>query len=415
MAEARDSVPVETFTRDLHRALLNAYDPVELVRSPLIDLFSLRQHPDAPAALRRIFQEAIAALRPDDATPPHADAWRLYHILRYRYIDLIPQREIAKGMALSVRQFRRHEVAALQVLANYLWTRHGLQFRAKPGTLAEGEASAAGARDGEMQWLRSSFVSEATDIRAVVQAALKTVAPLFASSEVDVASELPDALPRLAVQTITLRQALVNILSSAAHCVPGGRIEVVAEAQGLQVGIRIEPESGSGAAAPLTGEDNEGLEMARQLVTLSGGTLELAPGTTPQVPFTAVLLLPEIQQFGVLIIDDNVDTQQLFRRYLEGTRYSFVGAGSPQDALTLAAELAPKIIILDVMLPGMDGWEVLGRLREHPATRAIPVIVCTILPQERLALTLGAAAFLRKPVTRSDLLNTLHQLCAGGS
>jgi len=64
---------------------------------------------------------------------------------------------------------------------------------------------------------------------------------------------------------------------------------------------------------------------------------------------------------------------------------------------------------LDVMLPGIDGWELLGQLREHPQTSCIPVVVCTILPQEPLALALGAAAFLRKPVSREALLSALDR------
>jgi CheY-like chemotaxis protein len=61
------------------------------------------------------------------------------------------------------------------------------------------------------------------------------------------------------------------------------------------------------------------------------------------------------------------------------------------------------------MLPGLDDWEMLGRLREHPQTHGVPVIICTILPQEQLALALGAAAFLRKPVRREQLLAKLDQ------
>jgi CheY-like chemotaxis protein len=65
---------------------------------------------------------------------------------------------------------------------------------------------------------------------------------------------------------------------------------------------------------------------------------------------------------------------------------------------------------LDAMLPGTDGWELLGRLREHPSTRHIPIIICTILPQEQLAHTLGAAGFLRKPVKQEEFLKLLDQL-----
>jgi len=69
----------------------------------------------------------------------------------------------------------------------------------------------------------------------------------------------------------------------------------------------------------------------------------------------------------------------------------------------------PQIIVLDVMMPQTDGWRVLSRLRQHPLTSNIPVIVCTILAQEALALSLGANAFLRKPVTRQAFLAALDR------
>ena len=115
------------------------------------------------------------------------------------------------------------------------------------------------------------------------------------------------------------------------------------------------------------------------------------------------------ERLPVLVIDDNVDTLQLMQRYLSNSRYHFVGASDPEQALALAEELSPAIIVLDVMLPGVDGWELLGRLREHPKTSEIPVIVCTILPQRQLALMLGAAEFIRKPVTRRILLSALDR------
>ncbi|MBI2939336.1 MAG: response regulator [Chloroflexi bacterium] len=89
--------------------------------------------------------------------------------------------------------------------------------------------------------------------------------------------------------------------------------------------------------------------------------------------------------------------------------YQFRGARQPEEALGQAEEVAFAAIVLDVMLPGIDGWELLGRFREHPRTQNVPVVVCTILPQEQLALTLGAAAFIRKPVTRQALLSALDR------
>ena len=65
---------------------------------------------------------------------------------------------------------------------------------------------------------------------------------------------------------------------------------------------------------------------------------------------------------------------------------------------------------MDVMQPGINDWELLGQLRVLPALQGVPIIVCTILPQEDLALALGAAAYLRKPINREVLLSTLDQL-----
>ncbi len=152
--------------------------------------------------------------------------------------------------------------------------------------------------------------------------------------------------------------------------------------------------------------------MARQLVTLSGGSLEVSASTRQSRPFVARLLFPATEQVGVLVIDDNVDTLQLLERYLAATRYRFVAAPDPQRALALAEELAPQVVVLDVMLPGIDGWELLGRLRAHPRTHAIPIIICTVLPQDQLALALGATAFIRKPVDRSAFLSALDRLVA---
>jgi CheY-like chemotaxis protein len=71
--------------------------------------------------------------------------------------------------------------------------------------------------------------------------------------------------------------------------------------------------------------------------------------------------------------------------------------------------LCDTLIVLDVMMPEEDGWMLLGQFREHPRMRGIPIIICTIVPQEQLALSLGAAQFLRKPVTRAMLLAALDR------
>jgi CheY-like chemotaxis protein len=78
----------------------------------------------------------------------------------------------------------------------------------------------------------------------------------------------------------------------------------------------------------------------------------------------------------------------------------------------LLEELPPQIIVLDVMMPGEDGWVLLSQLREHPQTGHIPVIICSILPDAELARDLGAADFVRKPVRKTALLSALDRQLA---
>jgi len=121
------------------------------------------------------------------------------------------------------------------------------------------------------------------------------------------------------------------------------------------------------------------------------------------------LWLQVAERYSVLFIDDNDDSLRLMQRYLTGTQFAFYGACDPEQVIGLAEECAPRVILLDIMLPEIDGWELLGRLRAHPTLGGVPVIISTILPHQQLAASLGAAGFLRKPVSREALLQALDQ------
>jgi CheY-like chemotaxis protein len=183
---------------------------------------------------------------------------------------------------------------------------------------------------------------------------------------------------------------------------------------GQEFGVELAAEGGQ-APAPETqaatrAEVAEELAMAGRLLDLCCGQLTMPALGAAAALLTISVTLPVAPQTTVLVVDDNADTLRLLQRYLSGTRYRFLGVRDPAQAVAAADMVSPAAIVLDVMLPGVDGWELLSRLREHPHTRGVPVIVCTILPQERVALMLGAAAFLRKPVSREALLVALDQL-----
>jgi CheY-like chemotaxis protein len=76
----------------------------------------------------------------------------------------------------------------------------------------------------------------------------------------------------------------------------------------------------------------------------------------------------------------------------------------------MTRQLQPDVIILDIMIPEMDGWQVLQTLHAAPATKAIPILVCSVFYDPDLALTLGAADVLKKPVRKEDLVSALKKL-----
>ncbi len=405
------------FLHELRRVLTALYDPGTLRRSPLIRLFGVDKREDEISALQRIVIDAIEALKPGDNVPAGSNTWRVHRILYDRYVDQSTQQEVAADLALSTRQLRRQEKIAQEILADYLWTHYNLEQkaslldRATQIELVKEEEERTPSRAQELAWLKRTLPNEPVDVQKMVKAVLETAGPLLDNLRVRVDHDVPAGPLALRVPSTAVRQALLHVLTVAAACAPGGEVHIAIEAvpQRALARLRITARCPTTSPGHLSSVHREDLEMAHQLIQVANGSLQARLDPSAEIPFTATILLPTAEQLPVLVIDDNVDTLQLMQRYLSNSRYRFVGASDPEQALALAEELSPAIIVLDVMLPGVDGWELLGRLREHPKTSDIPVIVCTILPQRQLALMLGAAEFIRKPVTRKILLSALDR------
>jgi CheY-like chemotaxis protein len=120
-----------------------------------------------------------------------------------------------------------------------------------------------------------------------------------------------------------------------------------------------------------------------------------------------MLELPLWLQPTVLVIDDNEGLPDLFQRYLQGTPWQVLAAATAEEGLRLAHERHPHAIVLDILMPGTDGWSVLQELKANPATAHIPVLVCSVFSDPELARAQGAAAFIPKPVSRQALLQAL--------
>ena len=115
----------------------------------------------------------------------------------------------------------------------------------------------------------------------------------------------------------------------------------------------------------------------------------------------------------LLAIEDNEGIVRVFQGYLATYGYVVMGATSGDEALRLAREVSPIAITLDIMMPTQDGWEILQVLKSDPVTRSIPVIICSVLEDPQLARSLGAVAYLQKPISQADLLDVLSRLPGG--
>jgi CheY-like chemotaxis protein len=109
----------------------------------------------------------------------------------------------------------------------------------------------------------------------------------------------------------------------------------------------------------------------------------------------------------VLAVDDDPGVISLYRRFLESEGYQVVGVTNSEEVLDKASELQPLAITLDVLMPTKDGWQVLRELKANPQTQHIPIIMCSIVSNEGLGFSLGAADYLVKPIMEEELLAAL--------
>ena len=109
----------------------------------------------------------------------------------------------------------------------------------------------------------------------------------------------------------------------------------------------------------------------------------------------------------MLVIDDDDNAQDMMRKFLEKQDCSILQAKTGEDGLKLAAEHLPDVITLDVMMPEMDGWEVLAALQANDVTKNIPVIMLTMANEPDIGYSLGATDYLTKPVNWDELSNVL--------
>jgi CheY-like chemotaxis protein/transcriptional regulator with XRE-family HTH domain len=404
-----DRVAREQLLKWLRDALNRLQDPSYLRRSPLVALFAIPNRSDTPVVLRRILIETVESLEPAGDTAPESRAWRIYESVFYRYIEGFSQEDVADQLGISVRQLRREQRAAFEAMVYKLCERFDVEPRWPRETDVEIDVQMPtknAALNEELAWLKNAPPERSTDLNQTLPTVVDLVQPLAAQHGVHLEVAMDDSLPCLSLDPVAFRQILLNLLSVAIPGASGNQITLLARPTSWEVEIEVRGRRASSELEAVSDSEEASMDIAQRLTGLCGGKLTVS---TDGSAFSATLILPALEQLPVLAIDDNASALQLLQRYVTGTRYRLTGTRDPEEALNLAEKLSPQIIVLDVMMPRVDGWEILGRLRQHPLTSHIPVIVCTILAQKELALSLGASAFLCKPVTRQVFVAALDQ------
>jgi len=278
--------------------------------------------------------------------------------------------------------------------------------------------------------------TEPVAVAALVSEVADTVRPLIEGRNNELEVQVADDVGAIEIDLTRLRQILLNLLSNAAKFTEKGSIRVQAERQAdwivfrvSDTGIGMTPAQLERIFDPFAQADSSttrkyggsglGLAICKQYCRIMDG--EIAVESTPGEGATFTVRLP-YKEAGVetaapaparagdtvLVIDDNPTVHDLITRILAPAGFRIASATNGEQGLRLALSEQPLAIILDVMMPVMDGWEVLARLKADPELAAIPVIMQTMLDDQKRGYALGATDYIVKPIDRDRLLATLR-------
>jgi len=411
-------------------ALLSLYDPPALAATPLAAELGERGAPKSAKALYDLVVATIERLKPLDPAPLQSHGWRCYRYLYLRYVECQSHASIAEDLGISLRQAARVHQDGLQVLANLLCANAGaVPARTSPVVPPSNEAVAPPhGRDSPPRrtspWWEAELATVgrqqpdgAVDVADVVASVRETFGRFASAHRGELRIELPGGLSPVRVNRVALRQILLNLLLYLVRVAQthGDGPEIAISLRGAQTGGAVTltadwegPASAAADISPLASEDAMLLTAAKRLAQLQGATIAEVGGHQP--PSSLFLRLPVGVMRTVLLIDDNPDVGELFGRMLAKTRYHLTQVRTANRALGVVRESPPDAIILDVVMPTRDGWEIQAALQSDRRTADVPVVICSVLPDRELALSLGAADFLAKPVTRATLLRSLDRL-----
>ena len=302
---------------------------------------------------------------------------------------------------------------------------------------------------------RMEIFAEDFDVAAVVRDVAATVETLIAKKGNTLSLQVAQDLGSAHTDVTKLRQSLINLLSNAAKFTEAGQITLSAGCEQqdgaawltfsvTDTGIGMSPEQQAKLFQRFSQADKSttrrfggtglGLAITRAFTHMLGGEITVVSaegqGTTftIQIParFEERLAADLVEQAEhdipsvvdepastaashVLVIDDDAATRDLLARFLQRDGFQVVTAPDGRAGLEQARVLRPRVILLDVTMPRMDGWSVLRALRADSELGATPVIMVTVLDEQNLAFSLGATDYLQKPVEWGQLKEAMER------
>jgi signal transduction histidine kinase/ActR/RegA family two-component response regulator len=289
---------------------------------------------------------------------------------------------------------------------------------------------------GRMELDPSTF-----SVRGALDYSLAMVRERAATHAVTLDIDVDPAVGDIETDELRFKQVVLNLLSNAVKfSADGGRVSVRAAVEGAELCVTV-TDNGIGIAPAdqerifesfqqagrLRGQNEGtglGLTLCRRIVELFGGRMwldsEVGAGSTfgfsVPVGQTAVGAAQAPEETGagplVVVVEDDRRSLELISLYLDGAGVQTVAARDGAEGLAAVRRHHPAAVVLDIRLPGMDGWRVLEALKADPTTAAAPVVVVTMLDERPQALALGASEYLVKPVGRDDVLGALRRVGA---
>jgi signal transduction histidine kinase/CheY-like chemotaxis protein len=291
--------------------------------------------------------------------------------------------------------------------------------------------------------------AEKFDVKPVIESVCMVMRGMERTKMPSFVIDVDAKLPPIETDLAKFKQILFNLLSNAMKFSPpaapvfisaihlgdapdDGTITVSVRDQG----IGIEPANHDlifeefrqidGTARREFGGTGLGLALVKQFVQLQGGSVRVdsAPGNGSTFSFTlpvrsraavvasraSDVIASEQRAERVLVVEDDAHAYDLISTALGSAGYLSIRARDGEEAIRLAREARPIAVTLDLVLPGVDGWQVLKTLKGDAATRDIPIVIISRVDERDLGVALGAEDYFVKPVDRDRLLHRVRQL-----